>query len=67
VSCPSGCCSGDTCLPGNSDFACGFGGGQCETCIGMQYCSGGICQGSPCPCFMCNPSCPSQCWNENCN
>ncbi|WP_240359606.1 hypothetical protein [Pyxidicoccus trucidator] len=31
-SCPNGCCSGDTCEPGNEESKCGTGGEACEKC-----------------------------------
>jgi hypothetical protein len=44
----SGCCAGNTCLPGNSSTACGIKGQQCasctaigEACNGLGQCVGG--------------------------
>jgi len=31
-SCPNGCCSGDTCEPGNTQAKCGTGGEACQQC-----------------------------------
>lgn len=45
----SGCCVGDLCLPGNSQFACGANGGQCGRCNTGEVCritsaGGGTCE-----------------------
>ena len=41
-----GCCSGNTCINGDFDNACGNFGQQCKRCGTNQACSGGICQGN---------------------
>ncbi len=38
-----GCCSGDTCLAGNSAAACGAAGGLCVDCGPDRLCSSGSC------------------------
>lgn len=53
----AGCCIGDLCLPGNSNFSCGENGGQCGRCPTGQVCKlssigGGHCEGSP----LCGPA-----------
>lgn len=45
----SGCCVGDLCLPGNSQFACGANGGSCGRCNAGEVCrvtsvGGGRCE-----------------------
>jgi hypothetical protein len=45
----TGCCVGDLCLPGNSQFACGQNGGQCGRCNTGEVCritsvGGGRCE-----------------------
>jgi hypothetical protein len=42
-----GCCSGDTCLGGNSASACGSGGAICVDCGPGRLCSGGVCTIDP--------------------
>jgi hypothetical protein len=57
----TGCCLGNTCVPGNSEFACGVGGGQCNNCGLNALCTGGVCQTSTC-----NPqTCPQGCCDAN--
>lgn len=51
----SGCCVGDLCLPGNSQFACGENGGQCGRCGANQVCrltsvGGGRCESTQTRC-----------------
>lgn len=41
--CPTGCCVGATCMPGNTASACGASGGSCEACGGDETCSAGGC------------------------
>lgn len=45
----SGCCAGNSCLPGNSSTACGTQGQQCVSCLAVgETCSPfGQCQTSP--------------------
>jgi hypothetical protein len=39
-----GCCSGNSCLPGNSSAACGIGGRACSACAATsQTCAAGEC------------------------
>src|SRR5207249_5475485 len=51
ANCPSGCCSGDSCLAGTSDLACGSNADACVQCPGGQRCDQGacICDGQSCP------------------
>ncbi len=37
-SCASGCCKGDSCMPGNAKDACGSNGIQCLQCASTQKC-----------------------------
>jgi hypothetical protein len=54
TSCASGCCSGNVCMPGTADTACGKGGLACQSCA-TGGCSKGVCNN-------CNPSnCGSGC------
>lgn len=46
--CPTGCCAGATCMPGNTPAACGGGGGSCLTCGGGETCAAGSCQAAGC-------------------
>lgn len=39
----AGCCSGDVCVAGHYDFACGSGGSECAICTMQSRCSGGGC------------------------
>jgi hypothetical protein len=40
----TGCCSGNTCLGGNLDDACGYSGRECKTCPARTQClSPGAC------------------------
>lgn len=39
ASCPSGCCSGSVCLPGNTNAACGTAGAACAVCQGAFACN----------------------------
>lgn len=62
-----GCCSGDQCLAGNQDSACGQAGLECKICGGSEVCAGGqcsaICNAATCPNGCCkNGACvePSQ-------
>ena len=41
--CPSGCCSGSTCVTALSDGACGLNGQACQACPAGQHCVGGLC------------------------
>lgn len=43
TSCPTGCCQGNTCEPGNTTSACGSGGGTCASCATGDSCSAGTC------------------------
>lgn len=61
LTCPNGCCQGNTCVAGTQDTACGgsgvdggFGGFQCQNCAS----SGQICQ---------NHVCQAKCGPDNCN
>ncbi len=45
ATCPNGCCSGNTCVVGNQDNACGpTGGGACTDCSASNK----VCQGRQC-------------------
>lgn len=48
-SCPSGCCTGTECRPGNAKSACGVGGSACVACPETHQCQGGTC--------FCTPDC----------
>jgi|GEM_PF-1834739 hypothetical protein len=41
--CTYGCCYQGECVTGNSDFACGKGGYQCQQCGGDNICQSGAC------------------------
>lgn len=41
--CPSGCCSGNSCLPGRTDSQCGTAGGACTACTPTAGCDAGVC------------------------
>jgi hypothetical protein len=43
TSCPTGCCSSDACLAGNTMDACGTGAAACTTCTAGQGCLSGAC------------------------
>ncbi len=44
-----GCCEGNACVSGTSQFACGIGGLACQTCNGGQTCTNQQCvSGSTC-------------------
>ena len=46
--CASGCCSGDSCLAGNSPSACGVGGLACLVCDATHFgCNAGACVPAP--------------------
>jgi len=60
----SGCCAGNTCLPGNSSTACGIKGQQCTSCAAVgEACNGlGQCVGGQ----QCGPAtCPFGCCEGN--
>ncbi len=42
-----GCCSGDTCLAGDSSAACGAGGVTCSDCGADHVCTAGACEIDP--------------------
>ncbi len=44
VSCPSGCCQGTQCKPGNAKEACGSAGAPCSLCDAGQSCVGQTCK-----------------------
>jgi hypothetical protein len=49
--CPSGCCDGANCLPGNLDSFCGIAGAACLDCEAQdQRCQGQSCSDVPPPC-----------------
>ncbi|HEX8794881.1 MAG TPA: hypothetical protein VF765_28235 [Polyangiaceae bacterium] len=47
ASCPSGCCQGNTCQPGNTTAACGASGGTCQMCATGDTCTTGMCVAPP--------------------
>lgn len=60
TSCASGCCNGDTCLPGTDDGSCGTGGVQCANCSAQsEACTKGACAPPPPTCNATN--CPGCC------
>ncbi len=53
TTCPTGCCSGNTCQPGNLPaYGCASGGSACKaSCVGSNtFCSGGVCGCTPTTC-----------------
>jgi hypothetical protein len=57
--CP-GCCSGNTCLPGNANSSCGLGGNVCVDCASAnESCQGQTCVNVPPVCNAQN--CPGCC------
>lgn len=59
LTCPMGCCEGNTCQPGTSSSACGAAGAACSTCPNGETCSNGACSGcnaSTCPTGCCSGS-----------
>lgn len=51
----TGCTQGSSCLPGDTEAACGTAGNTCQACVGDAYCVAGQCQ-------RCTPqSCPLGC------
>lgn len=59
TSCPSGCCAGNVCVPGNAANACGSAGQACGTCPAEQTCTAGACSG-------CSQSCNGCCAGSTC-
>lgn len=47
-SCPDGCCDGETCLPGDTDAACGTDGEICQVCDDGNVCTTDTCVGGEC-------------------
>lgn len=43
----SGCCAGESCVPGVSTAACGAGGAQCASCTADFSCAAGSCVQDP--------------------
>jgi hypothetical protein len=39
LTCPTGCCSGNVCLNGNTNAACGTAGAACAVCSGGFTCN----------------------------
>jgi hypothetical protein len=59
--CATGCCSGDSCLAGTDDTACGFAAVACEDCTQ----SGEVCNGQVCSQPVCDKnSCPKGCCKQ---
>lgn len=59
----SGCCEGNTCMPGNADSACGRNGQACQACTGGSSCVDGSCETAP----QCQPgSCSGCCDGDTC-
>jgi hypothetical protein len=44
-----GCCSGESCMSGNSDDYCGRSGETCEQCFGDETCNNNQCVAPDCP------------------
>lgn len=72
LTCPFGCCQGNTCVAGTQDTACGrnigdagpVGGGQCQNCTLF----GQTCQGQQCVAKCNKNTCPNGCCQGNvCN
>lgn len=60
TTCPTGCCIGNQCVTGDSDTACGTGGGACMNCSAVgDVCDAGSKQCVPPPCGPQN--CPGCC------
>src|SRR5262249_17016800 len=53
VSCRSGCCFGNQCMPGTTQSACGTSGGQCRPCNANEVCEANTCT----PCGSAGQSC----------
>jgi hypothetical protein len=64
TTCPSGCCMGNVCQPGNALNACGAAGNTCQTCNANQNCSNGMCVTPPPVCSPAN--CTGCCINNAC-
>src|SRR5439155_12651582 len=80
-SCANGCCNGDTCILGTSQFQCGGGGAACMNCgAGADTCTNGVCKcgnnaacplGQTCNLGACAPTpcnamtCPNGCCDGN--
>ena len=47
ASCPTGCCLGNACEPGNTTAACGPAGGTCQVCATGDTCTGNACVPPP--------------------
>lgn len=45
LTCPNGCCNGNTCVPGQAGDMCGRAGSACEACPGSEACVDGACGG----------------------
>lgn len=43
LGCCAGCWAGETCYEAPTEYACGSGGGLCESCIGSERCVEGAC------------------------
>jgi hypothetical protein len=55
ITCPTGCCSSNSCMPGNQPaYGCASGGSACNaSCFGgpsNAYCGGGVCGCAPTTC-----------------
>jgi hypothetical protein len=61
VTCPTGCCLGDKCLPGTGNTACGSSGQACVSCLASEA----TCVASPSSTHICLPN-PPACTPQNC-
>jgi hypothetical protein len=58
----NGCCDNGSCMPGNTDEACGVGGTACLACGAENYCGASGCE--PIPTEDCGSTCDG-CCSEN--
>lgn len=63
--CPTGCCAGAVCMPGDTVSACGSGGGSCSTCGDGESCSGGACETPRCSVRNTGSAIEDTCTGEN--
>jgi hypothetical protein len=62
VTCPLGCCEGNSCKTGNDPAACGTNGAACKKCGSFETCSYGTCNDS----WLCDSSnCSSGCCKDS--
>lgn len=59
--CPTGCCDGTSCQPGDSLLSCGVEGDTCRPCADGSACVGGACRPAAC-----EASCAGCCTTTGC-